>query len=88
MNRDYYLELFYRRWDEMESKLPLEDKDGSHHLLDKDIFHKFFVNPEILVGFYMWRDFSYEEFMEEYDGWADDCKEIAAKAKEIFEQIK
>lgn len=31
-------------------------------------------------------DDAYDLFMEEYDGWVDDCKGIAVQAKEIFEK--
>lgn len=92
-----YKELFINRWDEMKKSLVLERADGETTFLENDVFHKFFISPELLVGFYIWRagytgndkhDFSeaYDLFMEEYDGWADDCKEIASRAKGIFER--
>lgn len=87
MERQYYLNLFKERWNELEHDLPLEDEEGNHNLLDKDIFPKFFTSPELLVGFYIWRDLFYEDFMDEYDGWIDECKDIAIKAKEIFEHL-
>lgn len=88
--------MFMQRWREMEESIVLERADGETTFLENDVFHKFFVSPELLIGFYIWRvgytendkyDFSeaYDLFMEEYNGWSEDCKEIAEKAKEIFE---
>lgn len=86
-----YKELFINRWKEMEKSIVLEREDGETTFLEKEVFHKFFISPELLVGFYIWRsgygiNDGYELFMDEYDGWTDDCKEIALKAKEIFER--
>lgn len=86
-----YKELFINRWKEMGKTIVLEREDGETTFLAKEVFHKFFISPELLVGFYEWRSGygikdGYDLFMEEYDGWADDCKEIALKAKEIFER--
>ena len=86
-----YIELFLKRWKEMESKIVLEREDGETTFLENDVFHEFFISPELLVGFYEWRsgygmDDAYDLFMEEYDGWVEDCKGIAVQAKEIFEK--
>ena len=86
-----YKDLFINRWKEMEKSIILEREDGETTFLEKEVFHKFFISPELLVGFYIWRsgygiNDGYELFMEEYDGWTDDCKEIALKAKKIFER--
>lgn len=86
-----YKELFLKRWKEMEDSIVLEKEDGETTFLEKDVFPKFFTSPELLVGFYIWRGAygikdGYYLFMEEYDGWIDDCKEIASQAKEIFER--
>ena len=86
-----YKELFLQRRKELETTIVLEREDGETTFLEKDVFHKFFISPELLVGFYEWRgggdlDEAYELFIEEYDGWIDACKEIAAQAKEIFEK--
>ena len=92
-----YKQLFLDRWKELESVIHLEkDEDGeviSTSFLNKNVFHKFFTSPELLVGYYLWRgnglakdggDAEYY-FDLEYDGWTDDCKDIAAKAKLIFQ---
>ena len=86
-----YKDLFINRWKEMEKSIILEREDGETTFLENDVFHEFFISPELLVGFYEWRsgygmDDAYGLFMEEYDGWVDDCKGIAAQAKEIFEK--
>lgn len=88
-----YKELFLKRWEEMKNLIVLEREDGETIFLEKDIFPNFFISPELLVGFYEWREGytdtitgAYDLFMEEYDGWIDDCKEIAKQAKEIFEK--
>ena len=89
-----YKELFLKRWKEMEGEIVLEREDGETTFLEKDVFSKFFTSPELLVGFYEWRGGytsstiagAYDLFMEEYDGWIDECKGIAAQAKEIFEK--
>lgn len=88
-----YKQLFLDRWKELENEMILEREDGETTFLEEDVFHKFFISPELLVGFYEWRDggnisSAYEFFMSEYDGWTDDCKDIAAKAKDIFEEIR
>lgn len=31
-------------------------------------------------------EYAYELFMDEYDDWVDDCKDIAFKAKAVFEE--
>ena len=69
----------------------LEKEDGETSFLEKDIFFKFFTSPELLVGYYVWREsgnleYAYELFMDEYDDWVDDCKDIAFKAKAVFEE--
>lgn len=88
-----YKELFLKRCEEMKNSLVLERDDGETTFFEKNVFHKFFISPELLVGFYEWRggytsvlNGAYDLFMEEYEGWADDCKEIAKQAKEIFEK--
>ena len=86
-----YKELFLKRWKEMEGEIVLEREDGETTFLENGVFHEFFISPELLVGCYEWRsgygmDDAYDLFMEEYDGWVDDCKGIAAQAKEIFEK--
>lgn len=89
-----YKELFLKRWEEMKDLIVLEREDGETTFLEKDVFSKFFTSPELLVGFYEWRGGytsstiagAYDLFMEEYDGWIDECKEIAYRAKEIFEK--
>lgn len=55
------------------------------------MFHKFFISPELLVGYYLWRgnglakDDDAEYYFElEYYGWTDDCKDIVSKAKIIL----
>ena len=91
-----YRQLFLDRWKELENIIHLEkDEDGeiiSTSFLNKDVFHKFFISPELLVGYYLWRgnglandggDAEYY-FELEYDGWTDDCKDIVSKAKIIF----
>ena len=85
-----YKDLFINRWKEMEKSIILESEDGETTFLENEVFHKFFISPELLVGFYIWRggygiNDGYELFMEEYNGWSEDCKEIALKAKKIFE---
>ena len=40
---------------------------------------------------YVWREsgnleYAYELFMDEYDDWVNDCKDIAFKAKAVFEE--
>lgn len=50
-----------------------------------------FSNFSLQVGYYVWRESgnlecAYELFMDEYDDWVDDCKDIAFKAKTIFEE--
>ena len=92
-----YKQLFLNRWKELESVIHLEkDEDGeviSTSFLNKNVFYKFFTSPELLVGYYLWRgnglakdggDAEYY-FDLEYDGWTDDCKDIVAKAKLIFQ---
>lgn len=92
-----YKQLFLDRWKELEHEIHLEkDEDGeiiSASFLKKDVFYKFFTSPELLVGYYLWRgnglakdggDAEYY-FDLEYDGWTDDCKDIVAKAKLIFQ---
>lgn len=89
-----YRELFLKRWKELENQIVLEKEDGETTFLEKDVFPQFFISPELLVGFYVWREGyssdglqgAYELFIEEYDGWIDECKEIAAQAKDIFEK--
>lgn len=96
-NNDIYKQLFLDRWKELNNQINLErDEDGeiiSTSFLKEDVFHKFFSSPELLVGYYLWRgngsvkdggDAEYY-FELEYDNWADDCKEIVQKAKNIFE---
>ena len=72
-------------------KLSLKKKMEKQVFLEKDIFFKFFTSPELLVGYYVWREsgnleYAYELFMDEYDDWVDDCKDIAFKAKAVFEE--
>ena len=92
-------QLFLDRWKKLENVIHLEkDEDGeiiSTSFLKKDVFHEFFISPELLVGYYLWRgnglikdggDAEYY-FELEYDGWVDDCKDIAYKAKIIFDEL-
>ena len=86
-----YQKLFLQRWKELENEIELEKEDGETSFLEKDIFFKFFTSPELLVGYYVWREsgnleYAYELFMDEYDDWVDDCKDIAFKAKAVFEE--
>ena len=74
----------------IEKEIVLEREDGETTFLEIDVFHKFFINPELLVGYYIWRcddvEYGYSLFLEEYDGWVEDCKVIAKQSKEIFEK--
>lgn len=84
-------EMFLNRWKIMEKEIVLEREDGETTFLENDVFHKFFINPELLVGYYIWRcdddvEYGYSLFLEEYDGWVEDCKEIAKQSREIFEK--
>lgn len=86
-----YQKLFLQRWKELENEIELEKEDGETSFLEKDIFFKFFTSPELLVGYYVWREsgnleYAYELFMDEYDDWVNDCKDIAFKAKAVFEE--
>lgn len=94
-----YRQLFLDRWKELKNVIHLEkDEDGeiiSTSFLNKDVFHKFFISPELLVGYYLWRgnglakdggDAEYY-FELEYDGWTDDCKDIVSKAKIILKNL-
>ena len=72
-----YQKLFLQRWKELENEIELEKEDGETSFLEKDIFFKFFTSPELLVGYYVWREsgnleYAYELFMDEYDDWVDD----------------
>lgn len=82
-------EMFLNRWKIMEKEIVLE-KDGETTFLKNDVFDKFFINPELLVGYYIWRTgnvkYGYDLFLEEYDGWKEDCKKIAKESREIFEK--
>ena len=82
-------EMFLNRWKIMKKEIVLE-KDGETTFLENDVFDKFFINPELLVGYYIWRTgnvkYGYDLFLEEYDGWKEDCKKIAKESKEIFEK--
>ena len=62
-------EMFLNRWKIMEKEIILE-KDGETTFLENDVFHKFFINPELLVGFYIWRcnsdvEYGYDLFLED-----------------------
>lgn len=95
-----YKELFLERWKllEKENNLNLEKEDGevtSTAFLKEDVFDKFFISPELLVGYYEWRESgnlngkiedAFDLFMEEYDGWTNEAKNMASQAKEIFEE--
>lgn len=86
-----YQKLFLQRWKELENEIEFEKEDGETSFLEKDIFFKFFTSPELLVGYYVWREsgnleYAYELFMDEYDDWVDDCKDVAFKAKAVFEE--
>lgn len=66
-----YKDLFINRWKEMKQYLLLEREDGETTFLEKEVFHKFFISPELLVGFYIWRS-GYtgndkHDFSEAYD---------------------
>lgn len=82
-------EMFLNRWKIMEKEIVLE-KDGETTFLKNDVFDKFFINPELLVGYYIWRTgnvkYGYDLFLEEYDGWKEDCKKIVKESREIFEK--
>lgn len=94
-----YKQLFLDRWKELKNQINLDkDEDGeiiSTSFLKEDIFHKFFSSPELLVGYYIWRGNGLKKdggnaeyyFDLEYDGWADDCKDIVSKARDIFKKI-
>lgn len=94
-----YKQLFLDRWKELGDNLNVEkDEDGeivSTSFLKRDVFHKFFISPELLVGYYLWRGNGLEKdggdaeyyFELEYNGWTDDCKDIVSKAKIIFEKM-
>ena len=63
-----YQKLFLQRWKELENEIELEKEDGETSFLEKDIFFKFFTSPELLVGYYVWREsgnleYAYELFM-------------------------
>lgn len=51
-----YQKLFLQRWKELENEIELEKEDGETSFLEKDIFFKFFTSPELLVGYYVWRE--------------------------------
>lgn len=83
-------EVFFNRWEIMEKEIVLERDDGETTFLENNVFYKFFINPELLVGYYIWRcndvEDGYSLFLEEYDGWVEDCKVLAKQSKEIFEK--
>ena len=83
-------EMFFNRWEIMEKEIVLERDDGETTFLENNVFYKFFINPELLVGYYIWRcndvEDGYSLFLEEYDGWVEDCKVLAKQSKEIFEK--
>ena len=82
-----YKDLFLESLKTVNLTEEMVANDDSYIWHNNAIFHKLFVKPEILVGFYIWRDGDgYDLFMDEFDGWSDDCKEIANEAKQIFEQ--
>lgn len=82
-DENYYSELFSNRAEELHIDL------DEVNLFDREIFSQFFKNdPELLVGFFAWRNKDgYDDFMDVYEGWQDDYKELAAKAKDIYEII-
>lgn len=92
-----YKQLFLNRWKELENEIVLEREDGETTFLEEDVFHKFFISPELLVGFYEWRangegnynniGWAYDLFMDEYNGWKDDCKDIVLRAETIFKRL-
>ena len=83
-------DMFLDRWKVMEKEIVLEREDGETTFLENDVFDKFFINPELLVGYYIWRcgdiEDGYDLFLEEYDGWKEDFKVIAKETKDIFEK--
>lgn len=85
-----YEKMFLDRWETMKNQPVLVDENGDTKFLQNDVFDKFFINPELLVGYYIWRGgnvkYAYDIFLEEYDGWQADCKEIAKETKNIFEK--
>lgn len=92
-----YEMMFLKRWKELDGQINLEEDCGEIEPLSfykNDVFHKVFISPELLVGYYLWRGNGLEidggdaecYFELEYDGWEEDCKEIASKARTIFEK--
>lgn len=85
-----YEKMFLDRWKMMKNQLVLVDENGNERFLQNDVFYKFFINAELLVGYYIWRfndvEDGYDLFLDEYDGWVEDCKEIVKDAKNIFEK--
>lgn len=83
-------EMFLNRWKAMENQIVLVDENGDTRFMQSDIFDKFFITPELLVGYYIWRcndvEDGYSLFIEEYNGWVEDCKAIVKTAKNIFEK--
>lgn len=82
-----YQKLFLQRWKELENEIELEKEDGETSFLEKDIFFKFFTSPELLVGYYVWREsgnleYAYELFMD-----LDDEKSSAAPTQIVFWMI-
>lgn len=58
----------------------------------KDIFFKFSISPELLVGYYVWREsgnleYAYELFMDEYDDWLMTAKILRLKQKLFSKSI-
>lgn len=90
-----YLVMFKDRCESMIDLIKPFNEDGDDSIfLSNNVFHTFFTEPGILVGYYVWRTHgvgnnivdAWMLFMDEYDGWADDCKRIAQNAKTIFEE--
>lgn len=85
-----YEKMFLDRWKMMKNQLVLVDENGDERFLQNDVFYKFFINAELLVGYYIWRfngvEDGYDLFLDEYDGWVENCKEIAKDAKNVFEK--
>lgn len=83
-------DMFLDRWETMKTQLVLVDENEDTRFLQNDVFDKFFINPELLVGYYIWRcndiEDGYRLFLEEYGGWVEDCKKIAKDAKNVFEK--
>lgn len=87
-----YHDLFVKKVIETHNILNLEDNDGENHFFDKDVFKEFFTSADLLIGFYSWRTGGFltdtiDLFEEEFEGWVDECKEMALNSKDILKNI-